>query len=309
MIASLGESLIDFTPLEFEDELTGFELHPGGSPFNVAVAVARLGYPAAFVGTISTDLFGGRLLRALEDEGVDTSFVVRAAEPTTLAFVAYEGGEAAYCFRGEGTADALLLAEDVNPTALSSLDALHVGSISLAREPIGSTAAELALALRGEVVLLLDPNVRVGVVADWEVYRARLDELARAADVVKASEADFAVWGVHPAELDGPAAVVVTRGPRGSTVYASGTAFAVSAQACEVLDTIGAGDAFTAGLLVGLSRAGSLSCGALGALDADEWRAAVEYAATVSALACERRGAQSPRADEVEARLGRAGQG
>jgi fructokinase len=289
VIGSLGESLIDFTPLGDD----GFELHPGGSPFNVATAVGTLGHPAAFVGRISTDLFGVRLVEALQVSGVDTRFVVRSAEPTTLAFVAFHGDEAVYSFRGEGAADVLLSASDVDVEELAALEALHLGSISLLREPVGTTATGVARALHGKVVLSLDPNVRGGLVGDWGPYRRRLAELAGFADIVKASEADLELWGVGPAALEGPAAVVVTRGAGGSTVHAAGEVFDVPAHPCEVVDTIGAGDAFTAGLLVALARRGALTCRGLRELDSASWEEAVRRAAEVSAMACARRGALS----------------
>jgi fructokinase len=147
VIASLGEALIDFTPLERDGRLGGFELHPGGSPYNVAVAAARLGYPSAFVGRISTDLFGRILVEHLEHEGVDTRLLLRGPEPTTLAFVAYEQGDAVYSFRGEGAADAALAPEDVAAEALLACEVMHIGSISLLREPIASTILTLAHAL------------------------------------------------------------------------------------------------------------------------------------------------------------------
>jgi fructokinase len=119
------------------------------------------------------------------------------------------------------------------------------------------------------------------------------------------SEADLASWGEDPARLsaeeDGPSAVVVTRGERGSTLYQDGRSFDVPARPCRVADTVGAGDAFTAGLLVSLGRLGALSRQSLAALGEEGWRIALGFASTVAALTCERRGAHPPTAAEVEA--------
>jgi len=305
LIASLGEALIDFTPLEREGRLNGFELHPGGSPYNVAIAAARLGYPTAFVGRVSEDLFGRILVDRLEEEGVDTRLVLSGPEPTTLAFVAYEDGEPQYSFRGEGAADSLIGSQDIDPGDLLAFEVVHFGSISLLREPTATSIRLLTQAIAGTVTVSLDPNVRPSLVTVWEPYRTLLGKLARLADIVRVSEADLASWGEDPARLsaeeDRPSAVVVTRGERGSTLYQDGRSFDVPARPCRVADTVGAGDAFTAGLLVSLGRLGALSRQSLAALGEEGWRIALGFASTVAALTCERRGAHPPTAAEVEA--------
>jgi fructokinase len=306
LIASLGEALIDFTPIERDGRLVGFELHPGGSPYNVAIAAARLGYPTAFVGRVSTDLFGRILVERLEQEGVETNLLFVGSEPTTLAFVAFEEGEPQYSFRGEGAADTLIAPGNIAPDALQRYEVLHLGSISLLREPTAGSIVLLARALAGRVTLSFDPNVRPSLVADDEAYRGRLAELSRLADVVRVSEADLGWWGEDPAQLaerDGPRAVVVTRGERGSTLYRCGLVLDVPARPCRVADTVGAGDAFTAGLLVSLGRLGALRRSALATLGENEWRRALKFASTVAALTCEQRGARPPTAGEVEAAL------
>jgi fructokinase len=303
LIACLGEALIDFTPVDRDGRLAAFELHPGGSPYNVAIAAARLAYPTAFVGRISTDFFGRILVEQLENEGVDRRLLLRGPQPTTLAFVVYENGDAVYSFRGEGAADAVVESGEVPREALLGFEAVHFGSISLLRVPIAGTVAELARALAGRVTLSLDPNVRPTLVRDWTAYRALLGDLARFADIVKASEGDLELWGEKPERLaaSGPCAVVVTRGEHGSRLYRGTSVVAVPAHVCEVADTVGAGDAFTAGLLVALGRAGALDRSTLAALDEESWRATLEFASRVAALTCMRRGADPPTTAEVEA--------
>jgi fructokinase len=305
VIASLGEALIDFTPLERDGHLGGFELHPGGSPYNVAIAVARLGHPSAFVGCISTDLFGRVLLERLEEEGVDTSLLLRGPQPSTLAFVTYRADGPHYSFYGEGAADAQLTPGDLDLDRLARCEALQVGSISLLREPIASTALGLVRSLAGRVTLLLDPNIRPALVADWDDYRARLGELARLVDVVRASDADLELWGEDPKRLaaSGPSAVIVTRGERGSRLFGQGPVLDVPAWSCHVVDTVGAGDAFSAALLVSLARLGALERPALKTLGEDEWRAMLEFASLVAGLTCEHRGASPPTAADVYAHV------
>lgn len=308
MIASLGECLIDFTPVERDGRIVGFDLHPGGSPFNVAIAAASLGHPTSFIGRVSTDLFGRILVERLEEAGVDTSLLLSGPEPSTLAFVVFEDDEPCYSFRSEGAADTLIppgtiRAEDI----LGHHDVLHVGSISLLADPTAGSILELARALSGRVALSLDPNIRPGLVRDWAAYRSLLRELVCLADLVKVSEADLEIWGEDPEHLlesGGPCAVVVTRGAGGSTLVRSDSLLDCPPAPCRVVDTVGAGDAFTAGLLVALGSRGALSRQMLAELDVEGWRSALEYASTAAALTCERAGASAPTAADVLARLG-----
>src|SRR5690348_3059620 len=117
LVTPMGEILIDFLPMEEAGRTTGFTMHAGGSPFNVAVGLARLGSPTAFATKISSDLFGRFLREHMLSEGIDTRFALPSDALSTLAFVAMEGGEPAYAFYGEGTADALLTPDEV-PSAL-----------------------------------------------------------------------------------------------------------------------------------------------------------------------------------------------
>src|SRR2546426_7585819 len=153
MIGSLGECLIDFTPIVEGGRTTGFRLHPGGSPYNVAIAIARLGHASAFAGRVSVDVFGRLLADHLRANGVDTGLLRAGSEPTTLAFVALEGGEPAFSFRAEGTADTLIRPEDLRPADFADLEGLHVGSISLLYDVTGASIVRLLHALHGRLPL------------------------------------------------------------------------------------------------------------------------------------------------------------
>jgi fructokinase len=302
VIASIGECLVDFTPVTVDGRLDGFRLHPGGAHANVAVAVARLGHPAAFAGRLSDDLFGGLLAGHLVENGVATHLVTRGAEPTPLAFVAEAGGEPVFDFRLAGTATAALAPENVPAERFAGLEAVHFGSLGLAVRPSREAVLGLARALRGGPLLTFDPNVRPHGVADWPAYRAALAEAARLADLVKASEADLRAWGEEPA-LDPEQALVVTAGPAGSRLRVAGRTVTCPAAPCRVADTVGAGDAYMAALLVALAERRALDRAALGRLAGGEWLAAMRFASAAAAIACERPGADPPSRPEVEARL------
>lgn len=301
MIASVGESLVDFTPLPAADG-DAFAVHPGGSPYNVAVAIARLGHPAAFAGRLSDDLFGRLLSRHLAASGVAVDLAIRASEPTALAFVGNAAGEAAYDFRLDGTAAASLAPADLPPERFADLEAVHFGSLGLALRPSREAVLALARALRGRPLLTFDPNVRPDMVADWPAYRAALAEAARLADLVRASEADLRAWGAEP-ELGADQALVVTAGQAGSRLRLADLTVTCPAPPCLVVDTVGAGDAYMAGLLVALAERRALDRAALRGLGPGDWLAAMRFASVAAALTCERAGADPPRRAEVEARL------
>ena len=300
MIACVGESLVDFTPVTAAGRLDGFRVHPGGSPYNVSVGVARLGHPAAFAGRLSADLFGRLLSWHLAENGVATHLAVGGGEPTALAFVAGGEGEAAYDFRLEGTAAAALAPADLPAERFAGLEAVHFGSLGLALRPSREAVLGLSRALAGGPLLTFDPNVRPEVVTDWPAYREALGEAARLADVVKVSESDLLAWGAEP---EPAGALVVTAGAAGSRLRLAGRTLTCPAAPCRVADTVGAGDAYLAGLLVALADRRALDRAGLVRLGDGDWLAAMRFASAAAALTCERHGADPPRREEVEARL------
>jgi fructokinase len=309
MIVSLGECLIDFTPIGENGRLAGFRLHPAGSPCNVAVGMARLGHSAGFAGRLSRDFFGKILTDHLDGSGVDTSLVQIGSEPSPLAFVAFNDGEPAYSFRIAGTAATGMRKEDFKVEAFRRLEALHFGSISLLYEPTASSILDLVRRLKGSIPLSFDPNLRPNLVTDWEHYRARLLECIALADLVKVSEHDLESWREsNPCEWlapDGPVAVVVTRGADGSRLYRRDEILDCPPSPCMPIDTVGAGDAYTAGLLVALAERRALSRAGMAALEPQAWLEAMRFASTTAALTCEMVGADPPRRENVEARMSR----
>lgn len=309
MIAVCGEALIDLIPARCGDE-DGFVARPGGSPFNVAVGLARLGVPTAFVGRLSRDHFGQLLRERLEDEDVDLDPVAIGDEPTALAVVHVDrSGHPSYSFHWEGTADRLLSPADLPAELPEVTTAIHLGSVSLALEPGASTIATLVERERSDRVVSLDPNVRPAVVGDGDAYRDLLAAWVRRADLVKVSveDLDWLAPGTEPAAVahrwldEGASLVVVTRGGDGALGVTAGSEVNVGAPAVEVVDTVGAGDAFTAGLLAALAGRDLLARDALADLDERVMDEVLRVATTVAALTCTRAGADPPGRGEVSA--------
>ncbi|MFE1379649.1 carbohydrate kinase [Streptomyces sp. NPDC058740] len=294
MIVVAGESLIDLVPGGDPGPLSPLLPRPGGGPYNTAVALGRLGAEAAFCSRISTDAFGEALLDGLRAAGVATGLVQRGPEPTSLA-VASVGpdGSARYGFYVEGTADRLFTLPERLPEGVR---AVAFGTCSLALEP-GASAYEALLrrAFRDGALTLLDPNVRPGLIPDAVAYRERFAGWLPDVSLLKLSEEDAAWLGGSPREwLDaGPAAVVLTRGAEGLTVFTPGSEVSVPGVRVRVVDTIGAGDTVNAALLHGLAGR------APGALSRAEWRELLSFAARAAAVTCTRAGAEPPYGHEL----------
>ena len=308
-IAITGEALIDFTA--GEAGTLAFLGHEGGSPLNTAVACARLGEPTGFLTQLSTDLFGERLMGFLERNGVDTRFILRSHAPSTLAFVERTPQTNRYAFYTRGSADATWAPEPL-PQLPADCRFLHFGSIALLQEPAATRITDLMAANAGQRVIVFDPNVRPSLIPDMAAYRARAVGWFAMADLVKLSDEDAELLAPgRPADAlaadclqAGVRAVIVTRGAGGATLWRTGhEALAVAAPRVKVIDTIGAGDTFTAGLSVSLLAHGVEYPAQLGELGDGAWREVMRFAATAAALNCTREGADPPTLEAVRTAL------
>jgi fructokinase len=295
----------------------------GGGPYNAARTLARLGAATTFFGGLADDRFGRLLRGALDAEGVAIGVPAPSAAPTTLALVDLDqSGVASYAFYLTGTAAAdldypplaaafaAILAEaraTAGSAAAGAPVAVHVGALGLVMEPIGSAVERLVLAdVPPDALVLLDPNCRPAAIADRAAYLGRIGRIAARADVVKASVEDLAYLypgssAAEAAELllaAGPALVLVTDGPRPARAFLPGAVLAVEVPAVEVVDTIGAGDAFGGGFLAwwssnGLTRSDLKRPPLV--------RTAVQAAAAVAAATCGRPGADPPTRADLQA--------
>ncbi|CUH41073.1 Ribokinase [Jannaschia seosinensis] len=293
MILCAGEALIDMLP-RVTPEGPAFLPATGGAVYNTAIALGRLGAPVALHTGLSSDLFG----KMLSDGLAASNVACRAAvsdRPTTLAFVTLVEGQATYAFYDEGTAGRMLSPQDA--PSMEGVTALFVGGISLAVEPCAEAYAALALA-NAHLPLMIDPNIRPGFIRDADAFRARLDRLLAVADIVKLSDEDLEWLGLKPDDLlaKGAKMLCLTEGAAGVRAITRSAEVHVPARAVEVVDTVGAGDTFNAGLLAGLSRAGALTKDAPAP---DILRAALELGVTAAAVTVGRAGANPPWAHEL----------
>jgi fructokinase len=307
-ITVLGECVADaFTePANTANELA-LRVLPGGGPANTAVALARLGVPTRFLARLSGDVFG-RMFRAhLEASGVDLSDAVAAAEPSTLAVAELDAaGQAAFSFHAQNTADWQWAPGELAGVDLTETACVHTGSLALVSEPGAAAVEEFLAAASPRVTISIDPNVRP-LLVDPEVYRAKLAHWCGLADILRLSEDDLGILlpGTPPERAcdlwhaAGARLVVITLGAAGALASLDGRRLLVSGAATRVVDTVGAGDSFTAGLLHHLGARGLLG-GRLDALGLDDVAEACRFGAQVAALTCSVAGPNPPWRNQLE---------
>lgn len=307
MILCCGEALIDMLPRETREGEPAFAPYPGGAVFNTAIALGRLGSTTGFLGGLSRDLFGDMLARGLAASGVDYSLSPRSARPTTLAFVTLNDGQAAYAFYDENTALRMLSPADL-PDLPDQVQTLFFGGISLASTPCAETYAGLMIREAPRRICMIDPNIRPGFIRDEAAYRTRIGKMMAHADIVKLSDEDLR-WLAGPGTQSdqardilatGPKLVIITEGARGARAITARHDVQVPAHRSNVVDTVGAGDTFNAGVLAALDDAGALGKSALAALDEPRLRAALALGVRAAAVTVARAGANPPWRHDLE---------
>ena len=312
MILCCGEALIDMIPAPTDAGAEGFVPHSGGAVFNTAISLGRLGVPTGFLTGLSNDMFGEQLAQDLARSNVDSRFAVRSDLPTTLAFVKLTDGHATYTFYDENTAGRSLRPEQLSDIP-AEVTALYFGGISLISEPCADFYAALAEREAPHRTIVLDPNIRPGFITDEARYRARLARMIAVADIVKVSDEDLD-WIIggdtdkdsKVAHLlgQGPNIVVLTEGSAGASAWRAGKApVTVPAQRANVVDTVGAGDTFNAGVLAQLLSDARLARAELQTAQDTDLTAALQKGAAVAAITVARAGANPPWAEELNTQV------
>jgi fructokinase len=290
MIAVTGEALIDLVT----DHDGRIAARTGGGPFTTARAIGRLGLALVFLGRLSVDRFGRQLQASLDADGVTLALPGLTDAPTTLAVVDLDpAGSPRFRFYTDGTSAAALDYPALAAALPGGLTALHAGSLGLVMEPI-ATAIDRVVGsdLPPGALLMIDPNCRPEAIGDRQAYLARLAYLA---PDVPAPAAATALLG------QGPALVLMTDGPRPARALLRDGELTAEVPEVQVVDTVGAGDAFGGAFLAwwcgnGLTRADLERH--------DLVREALQAAAEAASLACTRPGAEPPWLAELRDRPG-----
>ncbi len=306
MIICCGEALIDMLPGKSTEH--GDVLIPvaGGSVFNTAIALGRLGEKIHFCSSISTDRFGRLLVDRLKASGVDVSLCHISEKPTTLAFMEMINGQANYNFYDEGTAGQILGEQDL-PAIGSVIDAMLFGGISLVSEPCGSAFESLMTRYAADCVTYLDPNIRPNMISYPSKHRNRIQRMITLSDIVKVSDEDLHWIEPGLGETDivnkwlgwDVSLIIITHGAEGSAAYSTTGTIKTNAITTNVIDTIGAGDSFNAGIISALREAGLLNKSSLAAADISDIKPAMEQAALIASITVSRAGADAPWKNEL----------
>lgn len=309
MILCCGEALIDMLPRSTAEGEQGYVPHAGGAIFNTAIALGRLGVPAGFFTGLADDMMGDILRETLAASKVDFSYCAISSRPSTLAFVKLVNGQATYAFYDEGTAGRMIKETDL-PVLGADCEAIHFGAISLIPDPCGSTYETLMRREYQERVISLDPNIRPGFIKDRQAHLGRISRMAALSDIIKFSDEDlewFGISGNHD-ELAaywlgrGAKFVVVTKGAEGATGYTNSVKVSVPSERVKVVDTVGAGDTFDAGILAALKHGDLLTKARVATLDEKVVRDALSLGAKAAAVTVSRAGANPPWAHELVSR-------
>lgn len=301
----IGEALVDIVSTKTATDTGNGVEHPGGSPANVALGLARLGRATSLLTRIGDDARGHAILAHLEGSGVRlVEGSVTDAPTSSATAVVDEQGIATYHFA--------LYWNIPDQVDLSRARALHTGSIAAFLPPGGDAVLQVVERAAGRTLVSYDPNARPQLMGAPEAARERVERIVAASDVVKVSDEDVA-WlapGEDPTDVvrawqaSGPALVVLTRGWAGATGVVAGATVDVPAPPIHVVDTVGAGDAFTSGLLDAIAEAGLLGADgvpALRELSPDALAGMLTHAVRVAAYTCTQAGAQPPTKERLGA--------
>jgi fructokinase len=305
-VAVLGEALIDFI---IGDD-GAYRPHLGGSPYNVAIGLARQGVVVGYLSPLSDDTFGDQLHDSLRKEGVNLPVGRRSPRPTSLALVTIDQhGLPAYRLYRQGIADKDTSFEEIEANLPHNLRVFHTGSLAITPSQLPRIRRLFELMQKKGIVVSIDINIRLRASMDTEAYLDGVRSLLPLADIVKASDEDLEPFRFGPdtrkaAEAAyremGSGMLVLTEGKGGALLHtANGTIEAKSYPITHVEDTVGAGDTFHSALLAALCRSDAIT-GPYREIDPSVLRAAVDFACAAAAINISRTGCNPPTQDEVE---------
>ena len=312
MIICAGESLIDMVPFAGENGAVQYSPHVGGSILNSAIALGRLGADTYFCGAISNDAFGRLIEDCYRDSRVQEDFIIKTNRPTTLAYSDISDDcTAQYRFVDEQSAGRLIDKNSLKPfvNKIKNAKALLIGGISLQAEPSGTSWQWLVEQVAGHCVIYFDANIRPNFIEDKAKYLKRFAQLTRKVDIIKISEEDYSyLYGKQDfAKLSsewlekGIKMIVLTLGEKGvKVIYGGGKEISVGIEPVKVIDTIGAGDSFNAGLLFHLDKQKILDQEKLASIDTTALKKTLTFANQVARFTVTQKGAKPPWIDELK---------
>lgn len=301
-ITVIGEALIDVIVDPTGHVSTSVV---GGAPLNTARTLARLGIATSFLGGVSTDAFGERIMRLLAEDGVQYALGAQVASPTTLAIAQLDrDGAATYRFMMEKTSACDVTPERGLAAVPEDTKVIHAGTLGLVLEPLAHATMAVVAASPPERIVMIDPNCRPSVMTSSDVFDRTLAAVMQRADIIKVSGDDLAFMfpgvasmvAARRVQKSSGAAVLFTDGANAVHVMAAGGERRLDVPRVPVVDTVGAGDSFSGGFLAWWLKS-KLDRTALSELDLLEQ--AAKYGIAVAGITCQRPGADPPHAADL----------
>jgi len=307
MILVAGEALIDI--VNNNANTTEFTAIMGGSAYNVACALGILETQPTFACPISTDSFGDLLLKGLEKHGVSVGLTPRVSAPTPLAIVNFTAdNQPSYSFYRQGTADRAIDQFALKDAVAKKTKMLHITGFCLNEADDYTHWVKLVHAVKdNNGIISVDPNVRAGLITNEEEYRERIQSLMALAHVVKVSDEDLAYLypNITPEDAKQELAsrtqlAIITLGSQGAEAFWNEQRISVSSFGLsELVDTVGAGDCFSAAYLYGLHTLAITKPTEIADLSPDQLSSLLTFASAAAAINCGRKGCQPPSISEI----------
>ena len=311
MILVCGENLIDYIQEPSDGGLPLYRAFPGGSPFNVSMAIGRQSVPVGYMMPLSSDSLGQLMTKTLEDSGV-ICLNPASEKPTALAVVSLSEGIPTYQFYRDDTADRQISLEQLMEISPQEVTAVHIGGAGIANGRDGDEVAEFAAQMSQKgIPVTFDPNVRPAFIDTREAYLKRFEKTLRSSDLMKLSDEDLE-W-LHPDQdveasaraifaAEDLGLLILTKGGEGAMVLSRyGETSIPAAHVENLVDTVGAGDTFMATLIAELTKRGLIGKKALREAAEDQIELIVSTAARAAAINCGRKGCNPPTAIELHA--------
>lgn len=307
MILCCGEALIDMIPYELEDKQKTYIPKVGGSIYNTAIALGRMGAKPFFLGAISSDVFGEMILKELKESKVNTSLCLNSAFNTTFAFANIKNGTTTYTFIDENSANKNINLKDI-VTLPKNISTLYIGGISLMSEPNGSEIENFINKESKDKVVFFDPNIRPNLIKNKSLYMKRFENILLQSDIIKVSDEDLQ-W-LYPDEDEddicnmwlkkGLSIVVLTKGSIGALLKSKHHEVFSKGKKVDVVDTIGAGDIFNAAFIFSLSKNNTLDKQDIKDVSAKTLLDSLDFANKVACISVSRVGSNPPTLEEVD---------
>ena len=300
MILVCGENVIDFIPSEEKKEY--FKACIGGSPLNTALSLGRLNQKVYFFSRISNDFFGEKIINFLNKNNVNTSLVQRTDDLTAVAIVS-DKKNPQFSFHAAQTADRNINEYSLDNDFRDNLSLAHFSSISLVLEPGSETYFKMMKDLQKKSLISIDPNIRESLIPNKNFYIDRFKQFLTIADIIKLSDEDFEYFAslkdkdsiIKEWILNNKVSVIIlTQGPIGVTLYTKKYKISIKSIKTKVVDTIGAGDSFQAGVISWLMNNNFIFKNKLKILDKTEWKSCLDYANKIASFCCMKEGCDPP---------------